>query len=164
MADKISTVLTQTSLLSLSMLCVLFMHTIKHTDSQAGKMDLGDIYVPHDVSFAWVAVLFGQLLAPTVINNAIKKRWKRALVAFLVVMSPYLLKKIGLRRVINKRTIAKNRLIGKQDDGFFTSDGDGGAGGGDGSSTVVCPHCGSQVKRTRGLTLSKSLMDVSSMV
>ena len=84
--------------------------------------------------------------------------------AFLVVMSPYLLKKIGLRRVINKRTIAKNRLIGKQDDGFFTSDGDGGAGGGDGSSTVVCPHCGSQVKRTRGLTLSKSLMDVSSMV
>ena len=163
LANKIPNVLTQNSLSSLFvLLCVPFMHAIKHTDSQAGKMDLGDIYVPHDVSFAWVAVLFGQMLAPTVINNVIKRRWKRALVAFLVVMSPYLLKKIGLRRIINKRTIAKNRLIGKQDDGFFTSDGDG---GGDGrSTTVVCPHCGSQVKRTRGLTFSKSLMDISSMV
>lgn len=78
--------------------------------SQAGKMDMGDIYVPHDVTAAWTSGFLGQLLAPTVINNAIVGRWWRSLSTFLLIMSPYLSKKFGLRKLINKRTLAREAI------------------------------------------------------
>jgi hypothetical protein len=34
--------------------------------SQAGQLDVGKIYVPHDVTFAWTAVGLGHLLAPAI--------------------------------------------------------------------------------------------------
>jgi hypothetical protein len=155
--------------------------------SQAGKMDLGEIYVPHDVTFAWIASLFGQLLAPIVINNAIKRRWKRVFFTLLVVMSPYLLKKIGLRKLINKRTIAYDSLRGKEDigkkcfnqirkiikrecltclcsffflfiieTGLFNSKTQ--------RNSTVCNHCGTILTKRGRLTVSKSLIDLPSLV
>lgn len=44
--------------------------------SQAGKLDVGaEIYVPHDVPFAWVAAGLGQMFAPMLSNNLQKRNY-----------------------------------------------------------------------------------------
>lgn len=65
--------------------------------SQAGKLDCGEIYVPHDVAYAWTAGALGQLLAPSIVNNCIKQNYRTALSRLALVFAPYIIKKLGLR-------------------------------------------------------------------
>mmetsp|Transcript_38383 Transcript_38383/g.75572 ORF Transcript_38383/g.75572 Transcript_38383/m.75572 type:complete len:272 (-) Transcript_38383:124-939(-) len=73
--------------------------------SQAGKLDLGEVYVPHDTISAWTAATLGQLFSPSLINNAIQKKYVAAAQSFLCISSPYLFKRLGLRPYIRPKPL-----------------------------------------------------------
>ena len=77
--------------------------------SQAGKLDMSQIYVPHDVSFAWLAALLGHMFAPMLSNNFLKGNYGRSMLSVLFMFTPYLLKKLGIRGLRNRKTIAEKR-------------------------------------------------------
>lgn len=77
--------------------------------SQAGKLDMSQIYVPHDVTYAWSAALLGHMFSPMLSNNFQRGNYGRSLLSLLAIFMPYLLKKLGIRKLRNRQTIMKKR-------------------------------------------------------
>ena len=72
---------------------------------------MGEIYVPHDILFAWAAGILGHVLTPWLINDLIAGRQSDAAKKVLAIALPFLLKKAGLRALVNRRTIAADDAI-----------------------------------------------------
>mmetsp|Transcript_17401 Transcript_17401/g.21424 ORF Transcript_17401/g.21424 Transcript_17401/m.21424 type:complete len:262 (+) Transcript_17401:94-879(+) len=76
--------------------------------SQAGKMDVGDVYVTHDYMWCWLAGALGQLTCPFIVNNLIKGSHFSASLQFGIVWIPYIIKLLGWRPIINEDTTAQS--------------------------------------------------------
>jgi hypothetical protein len=72
---------------------------------------MGEIYVPHDIFFAWAAGILGHVLTPWLINDLIAGRQSDATKKVFAIALPFLLKKAGLRALVNRRTIAADDAI-----------------------------------------------------
>jgi len=77
--------------------------------SQAGNLDLGGIYVPHDGNAAWMSAVLAQSLTPFLVNVLIDGHWAQGAAIALAINAPALLKLLGLRRRINKHTIEADK-------------------------------------------------------
>merc|ERR1711924_133260 len=81
-----------------SIWCVLLLGQVHFAYSQAGCLDVGKIYVPHDVSAAWWSAILAHIVGPSFINCLIAGHNTKALTAGLAMFSVYLLKMLGWRR------------------------------------------------------------------
>ena len=71
-------------------------------------MHVGSIYVEHDRDAAWTAVVLAHMLTPAIVNNLIAGKpgnWRKAAWMALIIFVPYLLKKTGVLRLINRETL-----------------------------------------------------------
>ncbi|KAF4738370.1 hypothetical protein FOZ62_023838 [Perkinsus olseni] len=58
--------------------------------SQAGTLNVAELYMPHPAKRAWLASLAGQLLAPLLVTAIVDRKWKKAGVIFLIILLPWL--------------------------------------------------------------------------
>ncbi|EER13946.1 hypothetical protein Pmar_PMAR002746, partial [Perkinsus marinus ATCC 50983] len=58
--------------------------------SQAGTLNVAELYMPHPAKRAWLASLLGQLLGPLLATAIVDKKWKKAGAIFLIILLPWL--------------------------------------------------------------------------
>eukprot|EP00808_Paulinella_micropora_P014112 g6439.t1 len=64
--------------------------------SQVGRLDVRDLYGPHDTKWAWVAAILAHTVGPSFMNNLIRDNYGKALLLGLLIGGPYLAKELGL--------------------------------------------------------------------
>ena len=126
--------------------------------SQAGKLDLSQIYVPHDVNAAWAAALLGHIFAPMLSNNYLKGNYGRSILALLFMFTPYLMKKLGLRKLRNRDTIRAERIRRRKANtlAFLSFDGSDSEGIDSEIRCVMCQRRRKMIMANRGDSNSHS--------
>ncbi|KAF4676200.1 hypothetical protein FOL47_006591 [Perkinsus chesapeaki] len=58
--------------------------------SQAGTLNVAELYMPHPAKRAWLASLAGQLLGPVLITGIVDRKWKKAGIILFIILLPWL--------------------------------------------------------------------------
>lgn len=56
---------------------------------QQAKLDASDLYVPHSWRRAWFGIATGAVMAPSLVDSLIFKRWRRLAAILAVLMAPW---------------------------------------------------------------------------
>ena len=65
--------------------------------SQAGSLDVGKIYIPHDTVTAWGSGVLAHLLGGAILNNFILRQYTEGLTLLAFISIPYFIRKSSLR-------------------------------------------------------------------